>query len=63
MIKYCGVDDAYAVPTYDSNGQMTFDQADTYTWDTCRYLSAILPRLENLTQRGIKARPDDVPQR
>ncbi len=41
MTKYCGVDDAFAVPTYDSNGQMTSDGPDTYTWDTRRHLSAI----------------------
>jgi len=43
------VDDAYVVPTFDSNGQMTFDQVDTYTGDTRRQLSVILQRLKILT--------------
>ena len=29
------------VLSYDSNGQMTGDQIDTYTWDTRRHMSAI----------------------
>jgi RHS repeat-associated protein len=41
MTKYCGIDAAYETPAYDSNGQMTADDADNYTWDVRRHLSAI----------------------